>query len=113
MERDSPDCAKSLIGQFEQPRAEECAARLARLIVDTPCPDRAQYKTIKVPTLVLGNRRDPIHPWELAETLAGLIPGCEFCEVTPKSVSVDRHAADVKKAIDGFLMRRFRLGKRA
>ena len=113
MERDSPDCAKSLIGQFEQPRAEECAARLARLAVDTPCQNRALYKTIKVPTLVLGNRRDPIHPWELAETLAGLIPGCEFCEVTPKSVSVDRHAADVKKAIDGFLLGRFRLDERA
>ncbi len=113
MERDSPDCAKSLIGQFEQPRAEECAARLSRLVVDTPCPDPARYKTIKVPTLVLGNRRDPIHPWELAETLAGLIPGCEFCEVTPKSVSVDRHAADVKKAIDGFVLRRFRVDERA
>ena len=45
MERESPDCAKSLVGQFEQPRAEECAARLARLIVDTPCPDRSMYAT--------------------------------------------------------------------
>jgi pimeloyl-ACP methyl ester carboxylesterase len=106
MERDSPDCAKSLIGQFEQPRAEECAARLARLVVDTPCPDRALYKTIKVPTLVLGNQQDPIHPLELAQSLAALIPGCEFCEITPKSVNVDQHAADVKKAIDGFLMSR-------
>ena len=24
MERESPDCARSLIGQFEQPRAAEC-----------------------------------------------------------------------------------------
>ena len=31
MDRDSPDCARSLIGQFEQPRAEECVARLERL----------------------------------------------------------------------------------
>src|SRR5262245_12704303 len=37
MEGESPDCAKSLVGQFEQPRAEERAARLASLIVDTPC----------------------------------------------------------------------------
>jgi pimeloyl-ACP methyl ester carboxylesterase len=110
MERDSPDCAKSLIGQFEQPRAEECAARLARLVVDTPCPDRALYKTIKVPTLVLGNQQDPIHPLELAQSLAALIPGCEFCEITPKSVNVDQHAADVKKAIDGFLMSRLLQG---
>ena len=106
MERESPDCATSLVGQFEQPRAEECAARLARLVIDTPCPDRALYATIKVPTLVLGNQQDPIHPWDLAETLAGLIPGAELCEITPKSVSLERHAADVKRAIDGFLASR-------
>jgi pimeloyl-ACP methyl ester carboxylesterase len=105
MERRSPDCAKSLVGQFEQPRAEECAARLASLIVDTPCPDRALYQTIKVPTLVLGNQQDPIHPWEIAETLAGLIPGAELREITPKSVSLEQHAADVQKAVDGLLGR--------
>ncbi len=37
MERESPDCARSLVGQFEQPRAEECVARLERLAGDTPC----------------------------------------------------------------------------
>jgi pimeloyl-ACP methyl ester carboxylesterase len=103
MEGQSPDCAKSLLGQFEQPRAEECAARLERLIVDSPCPLRARYSTVKVPTLVLGNHQDPIHPWDLAETLAGLIPGAELCEITPKSVSLEQHAADVQKAVDGFL----------
>ena len=73
------------------------------LIVDTPCRDRALYRTIKVPTLVMGNRQDPIHPWEVAETVAGLIPDAELCEITPKSVSVERHAEDVKKAVDSFL----------
>jgi pimeloyl-ACP methyl ester carboxylesterase len=103
MERESPDCAKSLLGQFEQPRAEECAARLARLVVQTPCHDRELYRTIKVPTLVLGNRQDPIHPWDLAETLAGLIKDAELREITPKSVSLEQHAADVQQAVDGFL----------
>ena len=40
-----------------------------------------------VPTLILGNQQDPIHPWTIAETLAQLIPGAELREVTPKSVS--------------------------
>jgi pimeloyl-ACP methyl ester carboxylesterase len=107
LERTAPDCATSLVGQFKQPRAVECAARLAGLIVESPCPDRALYSTIKVPTLVLGNRQDPIHPWDLAQTVAGLIPGCEFREITPKSVSLDQHAADVQRAVDGFLLKRF------
>jgi pimeloyl-ACP methyl ester carboxylesterase len=105
MEGKSPDCAKSLEGQFQQPRAEECTARLAKLIVDTPCPDRSMYRAIDVPTLVLGNHQDPIHPWELAEALAGLIPGAKLCEITPKSVSLEQHSADVQSAVDGFLTR--------
>jgi pimeloyl-ACP methyl ester carboxylesterase len=107
VERDSPNCARSLIGQFEEPRASECVARLERLARDTPCHDRALYQSIKVPTLVLGNRQDPIHPWSLAETLARLIPGAVLREITPKSVSLERHAADVQRALDDFFSCRF------
>jgi pimeloyl-ACP methyl ester carboxylesterase len=106
MEQESPDCARSLLSQFEQPRAEECAARLARLIVDSPCPDRSLYASIRVPVLVLGNHQDPIHPWDLAQTLAQLIPGAELCQLTPKSRSLEQHAADVQKAVDGFIAKR-------
>ena len=86
MDRESPDCARSLIGQFEQPRAEECVARLERLPGDTPCSHRHDYGKIRVPALILGNRRDPIHPWHFAETLAQLIPGAVLREITPKWV---------------------------
>ena len=107
MDRESPDCARSLIGQFEQPRAEECVARLERLSGDTPCPDRADYRKIAVPTLILGNKQDPIHPLTIAETLSESIPGAELCEITPKSVSLEAHAADVQKALDAFMLSRF------
>ncbi len=107
MESISPDCARSLLGQFENPRAVECAARLERLAADRPCDDLAEYSSIAVPALILGNHQDPIHPWFLAARLAQLIPQAELREITPKSVSVDRHAADVQAAIDGFLMNRF------
>jgi pimeloyl-ACP methyl ester carboxylesterase len=107
MDRESPDCARSLVGQFEQPRAEECVARLERLIGDTPCRDRDDYRMIQVPALILGNRQDPIHPWEYARTLAQLVPDAVLCEITPKSVGVERHAADVQRALDGFLRHHF------
>jgi pimeloyl-ACP methyl ester carboxylesterase len=107
MERESPDCARSLVGQFEHPRALECVARLERLAADTPCPDRTSYGKLKIPTLILGNRQDPIHPWPLASSLSDLIPGALLREVAPKSVSLDRHAADVQQAIDDFLTHHF------
>jgi pimeloyl-ACP methyl ester carboxylesterase len=107
LESESPDCARSVVLQFDQPRAQECVARLERLIVDTPCSDRSAYAKLNVPALVLGNRLDPIHPWTLAQELSELIPGAILREVTPKSFSLDDHAADVRCAIDRFFDRRF------
>jgi pimeloyl-ACP methyl ester carboxylesterase len=107
MDRESPDCARSLVGQFEHPRAAECVARLERLAADTPCAQRAWYGNLKIPTVILGNRQDPIHPWPLAQSLAELIPGALLREVVPKSVSLDGHAADVQQAIDDFLTHHF------
>jgi pimeloyl-ACP methyl ester carboxylesterase len=106
----SEDAARSLIGQFESPRAEDAVARLERLPRDAPCRDRELWPTIRVPTLVLGNRQDPIHPHEFASELSRTIPQARFAELTPKSVSVERHGDDVRNAIGGFLTQHFPSG---
>ena len=85
----------------------ECVVRLERIPRDAPGRDRDAWRAIRVPALVLGNRRDPIHPWEMAETLGALIPGAEFREITSKSVDLARHALDVRRELAGFLDRHF------
>jgi hypothetical protein len=97
-----------MVNQFLEPRAEECVDRLERIPLDAPCRDRADYRFIGVPTLLLGNQQDPIHPWSFAVTIAEIIPGALLRELTPKSVSLERHAADVQKEIDEFMLRIFR-----
>jgi pimeloyl-ACP methyl ester carboxylesterase len=103
----SPDSANSLAGQFENPRAEETVVKLERLPLDAPNLDRQEWKKITVPTLVLANRQDPVHPFEYGEILASEIPGAEFREITAKSVSKDRHARDVQSCIETFLGEHF------
>ena len=105
MLRESPDTAASLLSQFTQPRAEETVARLERIPSHTPRHTRKEWATITVPTLVLANRQDPIHPFAYGETLARIISGAEFRELTPKSVSVERHTADVQRHLEEFLHR--------
>jgi pimeloyl-ACP methyl ester carboxylesterase len=105
--REAPDCAEMVVTNFEHPRAEECIARLERLPHDAPCHDRDEWRAIRVPTLVLANRQDPVHPWDMAETLAGVIPGAVLREITPKSVSLARHAADFQRIVEEFLARHF------
>ncbi|MBI4551684.1 MAG: alpha/beta hydrolase [Candidatus Latescibacteria bacterium] len=101
----SPDAAQSLVGQFEQTRAEETVVKLERIPADAPNHDRTEWRRITVPTLVLANRQDPIHPFEYGEVLARGIPGAEFEEITPKSVSKEDHARDVQRCIEEFLQR--------
>ncbi len=105
-----PDVATSLSLQFQNPRAEETAPKLERIIRDTPHPDRAAWATVRVPALVLGNRLDPVHPFEYAEELARAIPGAKLREITSKSVSVERHGEDVQRCLDEFLRQHFSNG---
>jgi len=106
----SPDNALGLACQFTNPRAEEAVARLERIPRDSPCRHRDEWPAIRAPTLVLANRRDPVHPFGYGEVLAAAIPGATFAELTPKSVSVDAHAADVRRAIETFLNAQFPTG---
>jgi len=105
--RQSPDAAESLLVQFRNPRAEETFAKLERIPRDAPLRDLRDLGRIGVPTLVLANRQDPIHPFDYGPELARLIPGAEFQEITPKSVSKEQHAADVQRFVGDFLQRRF------
>jgi pimeloyl-ACP methyl ester carboxylesterase len=100
-----PEVAKSLAEQFDSPHAKETACKLETIINDTPCADRSLWRAIRVPTLVLAARHDPIHPWEFGEELAREIPGAELREITAKSVSLDQHTRDIQAALDSFLQR--------
>jgi pimeloyl-ACP methyl ester carboxylesterase len=75
---ESPDAAASLVGQFEAPGARETVARLERIPRDAPCRQLAEVATISVPTLILANRQDPIHPFAYGEALARRIRGAEL-----------------------------------
>lgn len=98
----SPDNADSLLGQFAHPRAEETVAKLERIPTYVPKHLRGDWMRLAVPTLVLANRFDAIHPFEFGETLAAAIPGTQLVEVAPKSVSKEQHIADVQRALDNF-----------
>jgi len=102
-----PDVANSLALQFESPHVEETAFKLETVVKDAPNWNAEQWRSIRVPTLVLANRQDPVHPFEYGEILARAIPGAELKEITSKSVDLQRHQADVQKNIAEFLETHF------
>jgi pimeloyl-ACP methyl ester carboxylesterase len=103
--REAPDAARSLCGQFENPRAEETVVKLERIPRDAPSRDQREWASIAVPALVLASRQDPIHPFEYGQVIARALPQAEFRELTSKSVSPERHAQETQAFIEAFLKR--------
>ena len=99
----SPDNALSLLAQFAHPRAEETVAKLERIPQHVPAHGRSEWRRIAVPTLVLGNRQDSSHPFEVAEEFAREIPGAVLRELTPKSRDKEQHTRDTQCALEEFL----------
>jgi pimeloyl-ACP methyl ester carboxylesterase len=102
-----PEMAAGLVRHFDNPRVEETVVRLERIPPDSPCRSLAELAAIRVPTLVLANRRDPVHPFEYGQILAEAIPGAIFRELTSKLVSPEQHAIDVQSHLEAFLVQHF------
>ncbi len=102
-----PDIAASLADQFDRPGIEDTAFKLERIIHDRPSLDLREWARIRVPTLVLGNHHDPIHPFDYAEQTSELIPNAELQEITSKAVSLERHGADFQRHVTNYLQKHF------
>lgn len=98
-----PDAMNNLAAEFHRPQAKEQAIRYERMPVDAPSRDRQPWTQIAVPTLVIATRHDPVHPFEMGETLARLIPFARLQEVTAKSVDAGRHEEVVRAVLKEFL----------
>ena len=99
----SPENAKSFLVHFDYEHAVATAAKYQLLPEDTPSYNRDEWKKIKVPTLVLANHSDHVHPYEYGLEYASLIGRAELKEITPKAVSETQHRKDVQQHIDAFL----------
>lgn len=100
---ESPDAANSLAGQFTSPGALETVIKLERIPNDTPAHNEIKIRSIQKQVLVMANRQDPIHPFDYGAKLAGIIPGAQFKELTPKSISPEQHRADVQRYVSTFI----------
>ena len=101
--KESSDSAESLVALFADPRAVETVAKLQRIPQDAPNSDRAEWRQIAVPALVLANRCDPIHPFEFGQVLAREIPHAQFAELTPKSIDLAKYTAELRRHLAEFL----------
>ena len=100
---EAPDNLTSLMGFFSRDPQPVTAALLQSISADGPGVTERDLKAIAVPTLVIANRMDSVHPLGMAQDIATLIPGAGFVEVTAKTVNRARYVSDFQDALDTFL----------
>ncbi|MBB4570893.1 alpha/beta fold hydrolase [Rhizobium leucaenae] len=99
----APDNFASLLGYFDRPNAGAFASVLADIAADGTGITQAEAAALTVPTLIIGNEQDVIHPLACARTLADTIADTRFVEITPKAADKAQHFAEVQDAIATFL----------
>ncbi|MCW5721599.1 MAG: alpha/beta fold hydrolase [Devosia sp.] len=107
VEAASRDNAKSLRWFFERARPETTIALLSRLPKQWPGIERDAIGALQVPTLVIANGEDYVHPLAYAQDLAELIPGAQLAVVTSKTVDRTLYVTEFKAAIADFLQKGF------
>jgi pimeloyl-ACP methyl ester carboxylesterase len=101
--REAPDNLASLAGFLDRGPSPALAELLRRIANGDPGVGREQAGALRIPTLVVGNGVDRIHPPEMARELAATIPGARLAQVTPKARDRAAHLAEVGAAIRAFL----------
>ena len=99
----SRDNAASILRQLERPSLEATIATLARLPADAPCAAPEAWREVAVPTLLLINDLDPLHPVDYGRRLAAGIPGAHLVEIAPKEKDPVLHAREARQAIEAFV----------
>lgn len=99
----APDNLASLLGYADRPNASAFAEVLADIAAGSPGVTRGEVAALDLPTLIVANDHDAIHPTAWAETLAATIAGARFIRVTAKALDRNRHQMEVRAAIAGFL----------
>lgn len=104
---EAPDNLASLLGFFTRENAVVFAEVMQAIANDGPGVTQAEAAGLAIPTLVIGSGIDLVHPLATARELAETIANAGFAEVTPKATDKDRHFAEIRAAIGGFLDRNF------
>ena len=103
LERKYPGSAKSLTDLFVNQNSDALVASLRAIPSSAPVDSLTGWPLLDVPSLVLGNRNDPLHPFELAQTLANAIPGSRFHEFPSKSEDMNGHYQQFRQIVTEFL----------
>ena len=100
---ESASMATSLLEQFDKPLAVDRVRRLLEIPADAPFRHPAELRSIDLPMVIVGAPGDPVHPVTVARQWADWLPGARYAQITGRDEDAERHHADLRRTVDGFL----------
>jgi pimeloyl-ACP methyl ester carboxylesterase len=98
-----PQAATSVEGFFAGPSQAAIAATFHTVPGSVPYRETDELKHIHAPALVVGNRTDPIHPFDYAVALASALPNAQLKEIPCKTQGAEEHASAFRRYLQEFL----------
>lgn len=105
LQESSPGNLYSLLNMFERTPHSTTMHLLRRIAGGGPEISLADIAAIRVPTLIIANGNDHIHPVSMADQLAATIPDATRVLITSKYESDAIHTSEFRNAISTFLKR--------
>lgn len=98
-----PSAAQSVLGVFADTQRAEISTVLRAMVEDHPFDRMDLLNEIKVPTLVIGNEDDPLHPYSMAEAMQEHIPNSHLEKVISRYIDDAQHRQIVHKTVSKFI----------
>lgn len=95
--------AQSVLGVFSPDQQAGLSRVIRAMVGDRPFEDIALLQQIDVPTLIIGNDADPLHPYDMAEKIQQSIPGSVLRKVTSRYIADPLHTTEVRSSIQEFI----------
>ena len=99
----APDNLASFLKLFDRADVTTTVALLSGIARSGPDVSKAEIQTIAVPTLILANELDLVHPLSIAQILADTIAQSTFKIIAPKALDRERHLQEFRRALQGFI----------
>ena len=99
----APDNYASLLRLFDKTNPKMIAKLHHDIASSGPEVSEQQVRGLAIPTLVMANAIDIIHPIAVAQKLSAAIPNSRFIEIAPKAIDRAKHFAEFHAAVTDFL----------
>jgi pimeloyl-ACP methyl ester carboxylesterase len=103
LEIENKTCAASVMNHLNRPDRTIAGLTLTGMTNSFPFKEFSDLRKLSCQVLVAGSADDQLHPLDMAQRLAGCIPGSEFKEVPSRYSNPKEHLIEVRRLLSSFL----------